>query len=62
MAVDLLNILTDFIKERWAVVLNGQHSKWLNIPGKFPQDSIFEPFLFLIYINNLSYNLSANPK
>ena len=34
---DLLNILTDFRKERkQRVVLNGQHSKWSNISAGVP--------------------------
>ena len=60
---DLLNILTDFLKERkQRVVLNGQHSKWSNISAGVPQGSILGPLLFLIYINDLSDNLSSNPK
>ena len=35
---DLLNILTDFQKERkQTVVLNGQHSKWSNMSDGVPQ-------------------------
>ena len=55
----LLNI---FLKERkQRVVLNGQHSKWSNISAGVPQGSILGP-LFLIYIKDLSDNLSSNPK
>ena len=60
---DLLNILTDFLKEKTQrAVLNGQHSKWSNISAGVKQGSILAPILFLIYINNLSDNLSTNPK
>ena len=63
MTGDLLNILTDFLKERkQRVVLNGQHSKWSNISACVPQGSILGLLLFLIYINDLSDNLSSNPK
>ena len=59
MTGHLLNI---FLKERkQRVVLNGQHSKWSNISAGVPQGSILGP-LFLIYIKDLSDNLSSNPK
>ena len=63
MTGDLLNILIDFLKERkQRVVLNGLHSKWLNISAGVPQGSILEPLLFLIYINDLTDSLRSNPK
>ena len=63
MTGDLLNILIDFLKERkQRVVLNGLHSKWLNISAGVPQGSILGPLLFLIYINDLTDSLRSNPK
>ena len=63
MTGDLSNILIDFLKERkQRVVLNGQHSEWSNVSAGIPQGSILGPLFFLIYINNLSDNLSSNPK
>ena len=57
---NLLNILIDFLEERKKrVVLNGQHSKWSNKPQGSRSPG---PLLFLIYINDLSNNLSSNPK
>ena len=63
MTGDLLNALTDFLKERKLdVALNSKHSKWSNIYIGVLQGSILGPFVLLIYINDLSDNISSNSK
>ena len=58
---DLLNILTDFLSDRkQKVILNGQVSTWTSANAWVLQGSLLGPFFFLIYINDLSDNLSPN--
>ena len=59
----ILNIITNFLSFRkQQVVLNRQASPWVSIEAGMPQGSIFGPLLFLIYINDLSDNLSTTAK
>ena len=60
---ELLHILSDFLSNRkQRVVLNGQNSSWANVHAGVPQGSILGPLIFLIYISDLSDNLTSNAK
>ena len=43
-------------------MLNAQSSSWSPVLGNMLQGSIFGPLLFLVYINDLSKNLSSTAK
>ena len=56
---NLFKFLQYFIScRKQRVVLNGQHSLCDNFIARVPQGSTFRPLLFLIYINDLSNDLS----
>ena len=58
-----LNIITDFLSLRkQRVVSNAQLSTWVKIKAGVSQRSILGPLFFLIYINDLSDDLTSNAK
>ena len=60
---DLLSIRIYFLSNRKRrVVLDGQVSAWASVNAGVPQGSILDPLSFLIYIDDLSHNLSSNVK
>ena len=57
---NLLHILSDFLRDRkQRVALNGKKSTWGNVNAGRPQGSILRPLLLLIYVNDLSGDLSS---
>ena len=59
----LLELFKSFFTNRFhRVVLNGQTSEWLPVKSGVPQESISGPLFFLIYINNLSVDITSSVK
>ena len=58
-----MDILRDLLSNRkQSVVLNGQVSTWTSVNAGILQGSVLGSLLSLVYINDLSDNLSSNVK
>ena len=56
----LLHWFENYLAERkQAVVLHGSRSDYLTVPAGVPQDSVLEPFLFLIYIDDILEDIES---
>ena len=58
---NLLSWFKNYLKDRQQrVIIQGKTSSWGDIKAGVPQGSILGPLLFLVYINDITNNISSN--
>ena len=63
MSGELYNLLRNFLSRRFQrVILNGQTSSWKPDLAGVLENSILDPLLFLVYINDLPNELKSSAK